>query len=451
MELAPDSAAASAGKGLASVSNWKLLARSERAAWGLCQGSGKEPYQTRVDLVDVAFKCSCPSRKFPCKHGLGLMLLLATQDKHFKQEAEPGWVSEWLESRAEKKDKKEERAKAAVDKPVDVQAQAKRAEQRYSRMLEGIELCQQWLEDLVRRGLAQIRGDRTSVWQDMAGRMVDHQVPGLASSILAIESLLSSGPGWEVRTAEHMGRLHLLLQAGTRLPELPHDVATDVRVALGWPQPKELALKGESVQDTWIAIGQLTEDEERLRSRRTWLLGVNSGRLAMVLEFALASAAAKPAVDADGEIEAVSSGDVFQGEIGFYPSRLPMRGVIKQRGPKQSWPKSIDKGIHESIEAGLMEYAQAIAAKPWTTRQPMAVRGLRVVDFKGAWYLVDREQSAVPIAPGFASRTAMWRLILVASQEHEGIVMMDFDGRVAKPLAIMGQSGHYDLAKAWSA
>ena len=42
--------------------------------WGLCAGSGKNPYQTIVDLSGPAYKCSCPSRKFPCKHALGLLL-----------------------------------------------------------------------------------------------------------------------------------------------------------------------------------------------------------------------------------------------------------------------------------------------------------------------------------------------------------------------------------------
>jgi hypothetical protein len=33
------------------------------------------PDKTRVDLNCPAFKCNCPSRKFSCKHGLGLYLL----------------------------------------------------------------------------------------------------------------------------------------------------------------------------------------------------------------------------------------------------------------------------------------------------------------------------------------------------------------------------------------
>ena len=79
IQLAPDAASVKAGKGLATRAKWVLLEHSDRAIWGHCQGSGKTPYQTVIDIKNVAFKCSCPSRKFPCKHGLGLLFLYAAQ------------------------------------------------------------------------------------------------------------------------------------------------------------------------------------------------------------------------------------------------------------------------------------------------------------------------------------------------------------------------------------
>lgn len=52
IQLAPDAASVKAGKGLAVPGKWVLLACSERAVWGHCQGSGKNPYQTAIDLND---------------------------------------------------------------------------------------------------------------------------------------------------------------------------------------------------------------------------------------------------------------------------------------------------------------------------------------------------------------------------------------------------------------
>ena len=79
LALAPDPASAKAGSQLATPRNWSNLGTSDSALWGECQGSGKTPYRTQIDLGGPAFKCTCPSRKFPCKHGLGLYLLRAAE------------------------------------------------------------------------------------------------------------------------------------------------------------------------------------------------------------------------------------------------------------------------------------------------------------------------------------------------------------------------------------
>ncbi len=73
--LAPDAASAKAGRGQAGPGKWTGLGAQDTVLWGEVQGSGQKPYQVRVDLGGPVFKCSCPSRKFPCKHALGLMLI----------------------------------------------------------------------------------------------------------------------------------------------------------------------------------------------------------------------------------------------------------------------------------------------------------------------------------------------------------------------------------------
>lgn len=119
---------------------------------GIVRESGKNPYQTQVDLQNIAFKCSCPSHKFPCKHSLGLLFLYASQPDLFTTGEEPDWVKEWLEKRAGKAEEKKEKA----DKPVDVEAQAKRQEARHKKVLNGVDDLQGWLKDLVRSGLLNV-------------------------------------------------------------------------------------------------------------------------------------------------------------------------------------------------------------------------------------------------------------------------------------------------------
>lgn len=119
---------------------------------GECKGSGKNPYVVSVDVANAAqptFRCNCPSRKFPCKHSLGLLLLYVQSADQFKAR-EP---SEELQAKREKKTareqkKTEEGGTTAKPKKVNVAAlQKKIAAQR-----DGLDLLEKLVVDLVAGG-----------------------------------------------------------------------------------------------------------------------------------------------------------------------------------------------------------------------------------------------------------------------------------------------------------
>ena len=91
--LAPDDKSIKAAEGLAAPDSWLTLGRTENVLWGLCKGSGPQPYQTQVDLKSSQLECNCPSRKRPCKHALALALLYAENAHAISEEAVPGWVT----------------------------------------------------------------------------------------------------------------------------------------------------------------------------------------------------------------------------------------------------------------------------------------------------------------------------------------------------------------------
>lgn len=438
--LAPDAAAASAGMGLASTRKWSGTGRSERAVWGLCQGSGKDPYQTRVDLSEPAFKCSCPSRKFPCKHGLALMFLLAKDASVFKGEPEPGWVVEWIEGRAGRAEKKVERVKS--EKPVDMEAQAKRAAQRELRVGDGIASCRVWLEDLIRRGLAAAQSERAATWEHTAARMVDAQAPGLASFIRRVPEVMASGAGWETRTLDLLGRLHLLLCAGERVGELPADVASDVKAALGFAVSKEEVLAGTTVSDRWVTLGQVVEEEERLRVRRTWLVGRQTGRRALVLDFA---AGLQPLA------QSIAAGIEFDGDLAFYPGRLPLRALVAATSNARGLEPALGGAADATIETGLRRYAEALGANPWTLRWPLVLSGVRLAEDRDRWYLADSRGDALPLRASFAGGLQLWRLLSVSGGDAM-TMLAEWDGEHALPLsAVSAEDGaYYDLAPRWA-
>lgn len=438
--LAPDAASASAGAALAAPKKWSSLGSSDRALWGLCQGSGKDPYQTRVDLSEPAFKCSCPSRKFPCKHGLAIMYLYASNASSFKAQPEPGWVSEWIDGRADRAEKKVERAKAAADKPVDAEAQAKRVAQREARVTDGIATCRVWLDDIVRRGLAAAQAESAATWERTAARMVDAQAPGLAAFVRRIPELIASGPGWEVRTLDYLSRLHLLLCAGERLAELPTELATDARAALGFTQSKEEVLAGSAVTDRWVALGQIVEEENRLRVRRTWLVGRKTSRRALLLDFA---AGLQPLP------QPVAVGVEFDADIAFYPSSVPLRALMTSTPSPAPLNSDLGSSADANIEAGLTRYAQVLAANPWTMRWPLALSRVRTVQDAGRWFLADESGSVLALKPSFVSSLQHWRLVS-ASGGRPMSMLVEWDGDSALPLGAFDASGYHDVAPRWA-
>ncbi|WP_237108556.1 SWIM zinc finger family protein, partial [Nonomuraea sp. MG754425] len=112
LALAPDASSRKAAQGVAAAGKWSLRGTTGAVLFGECKGSGARPYLAAVDLREPAYRCSCPSRKFPCKHALGLLLLWSA-DGVPVQEAVPQWVAEWLDGRAERAARSAARLEAA--------------------------------------------------------------------------------------------------------------------------------------------------------------------------------------------------------------------------------------------------------------------------------------------------------------------------------------------------
>ena len=97
--LAPDQASLAAARKLLKPSSWPTLAEGEGLIWGECQGSGATPYRVVVNEADAGYKCTCPSRKFPCKHALALMWMRADKSAASAPANVPDWVKDWLSRR----------------------------------------------------------------------------------------------------------------------------------------------------------------------------------------------------------------------------------------------------------------------------------------------------------------------------------------------------------------
>lgn len=431
LALAPDAASAKAGQGLASARHWSgfgsTLGPGEQAVWGLCQGSGKDPYRTQIDLSEPAFRCSCPSRKFPCKHGLGLLLVYAAQPQAFTAAEPPAWVSEWLASRSKRAEQKAEKqaTKQVEEKAPDPQAQAKRAAAREQKVAAGLRELDLWLRDLVRNGLAAAQTQPPSFWERTAARMVDAQAPGIARLIRELPGVIASGEGWQARLLERLAKLHLLREGYQRLESLPPDTQADIRAAIGWTVNQEALLQEPGVTDLWFVAGQRVEDEDRLRVQRTWLFGQQSGRTALILQFAAPK---------QSFAQALPVGALLATELVFYPGAYPLRALLKCEPhivplPGPGFPLKAD-----APTTARAAYAAALARQPWLELFALTLVGVTPFVRKERWWVRDEQSRLWPLAPRYP---AGWEL-LALSGGHPLNLVAEWDGEFLWPLAVTG-------------
>ena len=207
-QLAPDASSLKSGKDLSKESKWLNFQGDEQALWGEMQGSGREPYRIQVDINGMAFKCSCPSHKFPCKHGLGLLFLYAQHPAKFKLDAEqPAWVREWLSKRAEKTEKKAAKPEA---KPNPEKTE-KRKNERLAKVQAGVAELELWLKDLVRTGIISLPEKRNQYFSKTAARMIDQQAKGLANMVEELGEInYYNGSEWQNQALKQISKIYIV-------------------------------------------------------------------------------------------------------------------------------------------------------------------------------------------------------------------------------------------------
>ena len=413
--LAPDASAARSGEALGDPRRWTASGRSYAAAWGLCKGSGSTPYQVAVDIAGPAYKCSCPSRKIPCKHALGLLFLVA--DSGAPATHAPEWVQSWLDSRASRVAAAATRSERSAE--IDPEARAKRVTSRERKVAAGIDELDRWLRDLMRRGLDSTRGEGYRFWDAMGARLVDAQAGGLGRSVRGLGSAANSGDAWPHLLLEGAGRLHLLSEAYRRSDQLPEDLRADVRSLVGWNVKEDELDPAKAVEDRWLVIGQRIDDRGDIVTARTFLFGETSGRIGLHLAFGVG--AAPPTLLA-------VPGQAIRATVTFYPSATPLRVAVQPPIVPDGEATSIP---HSATLTGVVEdHGARLARNPFAGAWPVLISDVVPV-LRGDRLLVrDSDGTALPIVTAdIAPR------LLAISGGHPIVLVAEWDGAWLRPLA----------------
>ncbi|MFJ5922002.1 SWIM zinc finger family protein [Kitasatospora sp. NPDC092948] len=419
LSLAPDPASQKAAGKLSGPAPWSGAGTGQGALWGLCKGSGSTPYRTAVELGTPAYKCSCPSRKFPCKHALGLLLLWAAGPNAVTAAAEPpDWVSEWLNGRSQAAaDKAAKQQEKAAD--ADPEAARKRAAKRSARVAAGALDLRLRLADGIRRGLADPLP--AGAWDEVAARMVDAQAPGLAGRVRALADTPQDA------LLEEYAMLHLLAGAYGRIDTLPEALAATVRTRVGFTTDTAELLAGPTVRDRWQVLGSRDTADERLTTRRVWLRGAKTGRDALLLAFG------RPGQAPD---LALPTGRLLEADLAFHPGARPLRAVLGTRyGSPEPAPAAAPAGL--SPAEALAAYGTAVADDPWLDSWPAVLTDVVPVLTPDGWQLTDGRHT-LPVRRGALADAALWRLAAVSA---------------GHPVTLFGECGHagFTPVTAWDA
>lgn len=392
--VAPSGRAMSAAETVASPARWSALGSDERALWGRCRGSGAEPYDTMVDHVQPGWRCTCPSRQLPCKHALALLLLWVRGSVPAATAATG--VSEWLAGRDGRRESAGdtdrgvgvgERGEPGGDDDVDDAAPPGRDEldgkrdERVARMRAGLVELDRWLVDRMRNGLADPALARYDTWDHLAARLVDAQAGALANRVRRLAGLVGASPDWHSEVLAEMGLLHLLAEAGLRVPELPGALADAVAASTGWQVRKADVLAGVPDTDDWLVAGRSDQREDRIEVRRVWLFGLTSGRWAMLLSFA----AYQQALD-----DSLTVGTVVPADLHRYPGPA-LRALMGRSDAVRDAEGLVAVSVADACDS----IGSAVAAEPWLERFPAMVRAAPTV-MDGRWVLSD-ETGALPL------------------------------------------------------
>ncbi|HEX4834379.1 MAG TPA: SWIM zinc finger family protein [Trebonia sp.] len=426
LALAPDDSSRRGASGATRPVKWSGTGASADLIWGLYAGSGGQPYQIVVELAGPAYKCSCPSRKLPCKHALGLLLTWANGDVPDTAEA-ADYAAAWLGDRRARAARASARATSpggeAQASPADAEAARKREAataarraQRAERVAGGLSELEEWLRDQVRVGLpaSVSAGPGTGRGRPgsgrhadvMAARMNDAQAKGLAGALHDLSLVPLSGDGWPGRLLAGYAQLHLLIRAHERIGELPPGLAATVRSRIGYETTRADVLAGQPpVPGRWLVTGVRDIPDASVPTRRIWLHGQETGRPALLLAFAAPGGAWN-----DPDTAMLPLGTELRADLHYYPGDPPLRALAGARqaapGPATAPPAA------GGVGALLAAWSAGVAADPWQSSWPALVAGTPVAPAldDGPWHLVDADGAALPLRYG----ESLWTLLAIS-------------------------------------
>lgn len=290
------------------------ISQDETVIFGECVGSGASNYLTSVDFVkpdSPVFRCTCPSRQFPCKHALGLMYAYSS-GKKFTIEPIPADILEKRDKVEKREEKKKEKvAGTASDDNSTSQGEADTSKvppkktnksalvKKIKAQLEGLELLEKIISSTLQGGLGTINEKSLKILEDQAKQLGNYYIPGAQIALRGLINLFRNSEDPEKaysNAVEQLTVLYALSKKGRdqltkRLddPEAAYDPSSILDEWLGhaWQlsELKEAGLVLRNVDLVQLSFNSYVDNARQEYVDEGIWLNLGSGQLARTLNY----------------------------------------------------------------------------------------------------------------------------------------------------------------------
>lgn len=459
---APNAEAAKNGRGLVLKNKFLTLHHSpDETLWfGQCVGSGRTPYLCSADFAvpeKPVYRCTCPSRQFPCKHSLGLLYALADGKTFTSAE-----VPEELAARREKVAARVEKRKTESEKPVKVNKTA--LAKKIQAQLDGVELLEKLTLDVVRLGIGNMNAKTAHELEAQARQLGNAYLPGAQAALHNYTKLFISADGEERTGAareavyseafDQLCRLHSLIRKGraylqSRLadPELTPETDTGIAAWLGhaW-QLRELRQAGlveENVELVQLAFHSYDDVARKEYVDAGIWMSLGNGRIYLTQTFRPYQAARHiKSEDSFSQVAQVKELCVYPGDIN---PRVRWDGMLARPIEPRDLAKIRENGRGDF--PAVVKDVKSVLKNPLADKYPICALNYRRIGLVGKSLVVEdlKGERLVITDAGLPEEPRSSRLLaLVPSETLENQTLIarfrhDLDSRKlqVKPLTIV--------------
>ena len=301
---------------------------------------------------------------------------------------------------------------------------------RIDNMTLGADEAIAWLADVVDNGLTALYSQPEDFWDSICKRMVDAQLSGVSNKIKHLSRVV--GIEDEEYIIDLISEIYLIAKSIKKIDQFPFESQLSFLNSGGYNITKKQLDSAERIQDEWLILGVIRGEEEKIKYRRTWIQGVKSKFMGLILDYAW------------GKQEFMQNwqgGRTFQGDVRVYPGAYKIRVHVENHNYT---PQIFDSfSSYPNIEAFLKAYTIALARLPVLQRFPVCLKDVSVQMTNHALILVDNELDSLPLLEDSISK---WSL-LSASAGQKIHVFAEWDGRILHPISAISQGRFIKIKK----